>query len=245
MMQERSRSVVAEVYAALRAPAMTPGWWALLVAVTAGTNLADLFAATQPGARTSAAFALAALVRVLLVFWIGYALLRRLGGVARPLKVTGALFRYALFGIGLIALLAGCSLLAGYAVPDSMLARMFLTYGLLTVAVMALAPLYAWQAALAAGDRSFGPGGLWQALRSCHADLAMAYLAILPVALIHAGLTFAAIRTGAASAALALLALVGGLVSAVQLVLMAALAVIGWRLAGGHSPSLRDCPPVA
>lgn len=234
--------IVARMYGTLRGSGMTAPWWLLTIGITSGTNLLDFFAATQPDALTSLFFLFAVVVRILLVFWLAYALLRRLGGLAAPLRIGAPFFRFALFAICTIALIGLSGAISSMLTSglDRPVLTVIGTYVVLTLIVMALVRLYAWQAALAIGDRKLGASGAWRSLAPEHGRLALGYVAILPVAIVHATLTHFAVSGGLAPAPLALLAIVDGIVSAVQLVLAAALAVIAWRIATAKSGALRE-----
>lgn len=105
--------IAASTIALARSPRMGAAWWALAIAVTSGTNLLDFLAAARPGAATSAAFAVAAVIRLALVFWLSYALIRQLAGEARPAAPTAAFGRFALFQLGMVVLLGGAVGLVG------------------------------------------------------------------------------------------------------------------------------------
>src|SRR3712207_6613219 len=91
--------VLGGMLALLRLPHMTTAWWLLAIAITGGTNLLDFIAAAQPDAGRTPLFAVAALLRVGLVFWLGYAVIRHFAGEPSPMKITAAFFRFALFMI--------------------------------------------------------------------------------------------------------------------------------------------------
>jgi hypothetical protein len=211
---------------------MGPGWWIVAVAVTAGTNLIDFFVVAAGGGATPA-FIAAALVRVGLVFWLGYALTRRLAGVERPAAPTMALARYALF---MLAVAIAMGVLTGLATLISFL--------LCTLAGLLLVRLYAWQGALAVGDRTLGPAGAWRRLAGRTGALVLAYLAILPVAAVHHALTHYALQLLERPDLLAAIAIGDGLASALQLALTAALAVVAWTMASRPEP-LREAPALA
>jgi hypothetical protein len=213
---------------------MNVGWWLFVLAITAGTNALDFMAAAQPDAARSATFAVAALIRILLVFWIGFAILRRLAGPDGLSRAGMPFLRFSLFMIVMVALLAAATGLAVKltgAGADNPVTGV-VAFLLMTLISLALIRLYAWQAALAIGDRKLGPKGAWKALASRTGELRMAYLLlIVPVAALHSLLTRIALASGDDTATLLGLALVDGAVSAVQLVLTCSLAVSAWRAA--------------
>jgi hypothetical protein len=223
---------------------MGPGWWIVAVAVTAGTNLIDFFVVAAGGGATPA-FIAAALVRVGLVFWLGYALTRRLAGVERPAAPTMALARYALFMLAVaiaMGVLTGlATLIAG---ERGVAATGAVSFLLGTLAGLLLVRLYAWQGALAVGDRTLGPAGAWRRLAGRTGALVLAYLAILPVAAVHHALTHYALQLLERPDLLAAIAIGDGLASALQLALTAALAVVAWTMASRPEP-LREAPALA
>ncbi|MFN3943450.1 MAG: hypothetical protein ACK4K7_00805 [Allosphingosinicella sp.] len=223
---------------------MGRGWWIVAFAVTAGTNLIDFFVIAAGGAATPA-FTAAVAVRVVLVFWLGYALTRRLAGVERPAAPTAALGRYALFMIGVTVLMGAMTGLATLIVGNRGVATTGAVSALLgALAGLLLVRLFAWQAALAVGDRTLGPTGAWRRLAGQNGALVLAYLAILPVVAAHHALTHYALQLFDRPDLLAAVAIVDGLVSALQLALSAALAVVAWTIAAGSRP-LREAPALA
>lgn len=226
---------------------LSPAWWLIAIAVTGGTNLLDFFAAAQPGARTSPLFAAAAIVRIALVFWISYALIRRLAGHDAPARITMAFARFSLLAFAQVVLLGSMAAVARLLIgPDGSRVELGIALFLLTTAIMLiLVRLYAWQAALAVGDRTLGIGGAWRKLASHKFGLAAAYLVISAVAVVHMFLTQMALASGGEAGPLTALAIVDGVVSAVQLVLGASLAVAAWRLAGQGGEALRERAAVA
>jgi hypothetical protein len=219
--------------------------WAMLLAVTIGTNLID-FAVVAPGERPGAAFAAAAFLRVALVFWIAYALLRRLAGVPEAERITPAFFRLALLQIGL-AVLAGLGSRAGFAVagPRADLAGEWLValiamtlIGLLTIRLLA------WHAALAVGAPFGSIGPVWRAQRGGTMATAIGFLVlVVPFAALHLALTLIAVRVPLAAAPHVALGIVDGVVQAGQLLLSLALAIVAWRAAGSIGAAPVEAQP--
>jgi hypothetical protein len=239
-------SVARAMAAEVKSPRMGAGWWLLAIAIASGTNLLDFLAAPRGGAAPGALFAIAAFIRVALVFWLTYALIRRMAGLAEPGRITVAFGRFVLFQIGLVVLVGAVTGLATRALG---LSADGVTGGITSFVAMSLVylvivRLFAWQAALAIGDGTMGPGRAWRALAGHVGPLAGAYLAIAGFAAVHAALTRLALATDG-GAALAGLALVDGAVSAVQLVLTCALGVVAYRLASGRAGALREANALA
>ncbi|MBV8685645.1 MAG: hypothetical protein JOZ90_07255 [Alphaproteobacteria bacterium] len=227
---------------AARAKALPAPWWLLVAAIATGTNAVDFFAAAGPDPKHSLAFILSALVRVLLVFWVGYAVLRRLADVPAPMRVGMPFLRTLLFMLGsaaLMALATGIGAKAGGGGPRGITAGI-VAWLVMTVVGMALVRLDAWLAALAVGDRGLGPTGAWRRLAGGHGGLALASLVISLVGAVHSASTRLALLPGLEPSSLLGLALVDGIVSSVQLVLGAALAVAAWRAATDRAQPLRD-----
>lgn len=218
-------------------------WWLLTIAITVGTNALDFFAAaegTKPG--QSPAFIVSAIVRALLVFWLGYALLRRIAGVERPGRIGMPFLRVTLFTFGFLMLMGLCSLAGSALTGGGRTSAMgaLVSSVIMALVVIALLRLYAWQAALAVGDRSLGPLGAWRALSGRHVELAIAYLPIALIAFIHTLLTRMALEPQSSTERLALLAAGDGIVSALQLILGCALSVAAWRAAHDRAQPLRE-----
>jgi hypothetical protein len=233
--------VARAMIASLRSPSMSPGWWLLAIAVTSSTNLLDFFAAPKAGQQIGGAFAFAALVRVALVFWLSYALIRRLAGTDRPTAITPALARFVAFQIGMLVLFGAITGFVSRVLGVEMGGALggIVTFLIMTGTYLALVRLLAWQAALAVGDRDLGPARAWHGLADAKVPLVIGYLIIAGFSAVHSALTHLAIASER-SAGLAGLALVDGVVSAVQLVLICALSVTAWRLATGRSAALRE-----
>ncbi len=208
--------------------------WLILLAVTVGTNLIDFAAVPAAGTPPGAAFLLAVLLRIALVFWLVYALLRRLTDTPGPLSVTIAFWRLALLqmilliGVGLATRLG--AIMTG---PHPTLAAEWLG-GLLAIALVGLLTirLAAWHTALAVGEPFAALGPLWRGQRAITTPLALAFMVlVLPIAALHLALTLVGLRTPLSAPAHILLGIFDGLVQAWQLLLSLALGVVGWRFA--------------
>ena len=229
------------------AKALPVGWWLLAAAIAAGTNALDFLAASEPDAKRSAFFAVAVVLRVALIFWLAYALLRKLAGAERPMRIGMPFLRLTLFMIATVVVLGVVGALGALARDGDPLNPFAFVVTWLAVSIVALAliRLYAWQAALAVGDRTLGLDGAWRSLARSHGALAIAYLPIAAIALVHSLLTRMALSPGASREELLLLAGVDGIVSAVQLVLSCSLAVEAYRAAKAGSGALREGAAVA
>ena len=219
-----------------------PVLWMLTVASTIGTNLLDFWALPPPGNRPGPAFVVAAAVRVGLVCWISYALLRRIAGTPAALRITRALWPYSAL---LLALLVAFALfhrlaLAGVT-PATPLQRQWLALFLLTAGWSALTiPLLAWQAHLANGGAIGALGALLEGSAARTIPLFLAFAAIvLPLAGVHLALTLLGIRLPFPPVTLAALAVVDGSVQALQLAFGCGLCVVAWRLALREPPRSR------
>jgi hypothetical protein len=215
-------------------------WWLIALGITSFTNLADFLSGPGSGGAHSPQFLAAAVARIALVVWLAYALIRKMAGLARPATLELGLLRFFLFNVANGLLLGACAWAATLLLGSERdpLAFILLSQLLLSLIVVMLVRLFAWQTALAIGDRSLGPVGAWRGLSGRHGMLAVAYLAILPFAVLHAVLTELAVRSQGDNPTLIVLAFGDGAVSSVQLALYCALAVIAWRLAGGEAGAL-------
>ncbi len=207
---------------------------ALLVA-TVGTNLLDFATAPAPGDAIGAGFVAAAFVRIVLVFWIGYAVQRNLSGGAQPLRPAIALARFCalqvvlLVGFGMATKL-GAIMQGTGEVP---LARQWL-FGFLAMAFYALFTirLLAWNAALAMGERFDRLVPLWRVQARALGRIGGAYVAlILPITAIHLAMTLVALKTPMTTDLRLGLAVVDGLFQALELGLTCALGAVAWRVA--------------
>jgi hypothetical protein len=217
--------------------------WLILLAVTVGTNLLDFAAVPSAGGRPGLGFLLAALLRVALVFWVSYTLLRRLAGTARPHAVTIAFWRLALLQLAMLIVVGLATRLAFImAGPNPPLATAWLAgflglagAGLLTIRILA------WHTALAVGAPFAALGALWLAQKDAAGRIALAFVAlILPVAALHLALTLVGIRIPLAPLPHLLVAVVDGIVQAWQLALTLGLAVVAWQIGGSPGAAQVD-----
>lgn len=236
--------VRASLWRHLRAPVMSAELWLATAFVTIGTNLLDFATVPVPGTAPGAAFIAAAIVRVGLVFWIGYVLARRMAQWPNPWAIRPSFARYFLFGIVMAAAFAILVKLAGLAQPaEPSLASEWLAM-LVAVAIWSALTikLIAWNTALALDAPFRALPGIWRDLRGAGVALAMVFLqVILPFAAIHYALTLVGLRLALSGTALAALAAVDGVISAIQLVLTVALSVVAWRIARA-APGLQVGP---
>jgi hypothetical protein len=215
-----------------------PGWWLLAVAVTTGTDILDFVTLPRPEAHSGAALAVAVLLRVALLFWAGYALLRRLAGRRHPMRLTPGIGRFALFTLAMLIVFAVVSqiVLAGVA-GDSLATRWLAMFAVAAVWGIATIRLIGLSAAFANGIEWRAAGGVVRATRG-HAPALAACFAqiILPFAAIHLALTLLAVELPLAPRALVALAVLDGAVSAVQLLLTLALSHAAWRIDARRFP---------
>lgn len=218
----------------LRAPVMTAELWLATAFVTIGTNLLDFATVPLPGERPGALFAAAAAVRVLLVFWIGYAVARQMGGAADPWRPRLAFVRYSALSVALLILFGLATRIGLMLVPGERTIAGEWVAVLLVVAAWSVLTirLVGWGPALALDAPFRDLPRLWAGLRGAGVALAMVFVqVVLPFAAIHYALTLVGVRLPLDTPALAALAVVDGVVSAVQLVLTVALGVVAWRIA--------------
>ncbi|MDB5690714.1 MAG: hypothetical protein JWL91_2590 [Sphingomonas bacterium] len=224
------------VFARLRGAG--PEYWALAAFVTTVANLIDFAAVPSPGEGAGGGFVVAALARILLVLGAGYAIMRRMAEVPRPLAPGLAFLRFAAFSIISLALIGTLTQLIGRAtgIADQPLSTqwliMFAAAAVLGVAVIAVSPV---GPALAAGAPFRGILGVVRRTRGMRLPLAAVFLqCVLPFAAVHIALTLIASRLPLSGRAVAALALIDGVVSAVQLLFTAALFVTAWRMGEGR-----------
>lgn len=215
-------------------PRLSAPFVVALLAVTIGTNLLDFATLPAAAARPGASFALAALVRVALVFWISFVVQRRLIDPAAGLGPGRAIWPFVLlqilFLVGMIAIRAVTLRIAP---PAPTLAGEWLA-NFLSMALWALIAirLLSWNAALAVGARLDDLPELWRALRGQDLPLMAALLIlVLPFAALHLAFTLIGVRVPMASGPLIFLGVVDGIVSALFIALNSALAAAALRLA--------------
>lgn len=237
----RARDARAGIMAGVRAAG--PEFAMLAAFAGIATNLLDIATTPGPDEPVAVPLAVAAVVRVLLVFFAAYAIQRRMAGVPGALRVTGGFARFFLFSLifgvlsGLLtALGAQYSERAGMDLAGRWLAVLGITalWGVLVVRLTAWGPALATEA----GFRALP--GLLRRLRGTGVPLAMAYLqVVLPFAAIHSALMLIGTQLPLSGNSFAALALIDGVVSAAQLLLGSALAVFAWRLADDRPEALR------
>lgn len=237
---DRSVSGVRRALLAQMSPRALPAeLWLAAIFVMTGANLLD-FAVAGGSALGGSALIGSTLLRIIAVLWIGHALIRAMAGAPRPFAPGMTLLRY---GAITLLLLVGFGIFARIAVvaagPDAEIANQWLAM-VIANGIWAgfTIGLLAWQAALAIGDRGVPLRGLYARQRGTLLPLWLAFAAIvLPFAAIHGALVIIGGRLALSGTALAALALIDGIVSAIQLVAACALTVVAWRLA---SPPLHE-----
>jgi hypothetical protein len=205
---------------------------ALLVA-TIGANLLDF--ATPPGGAAGISNIAVAVIESLIVFWANYAVQRQLGGGARPFRPAVATARFAALQI---LLLAGFALATRLGTilqgpGDVPLATQWL-FGFIAIAFYALFTirLLAWNAALAAGEPFSVLSGIWRAQAGGLGAIGGAYVAlILPVTAMRLAIAIVAARIALTANVHLALAIIDGLLQALELGLTCALGVVAWRVA--------------
>ncbi|SNS61404.1 hypothetical protein SAMN06295912_11079 [Sphingomonas laterariae] len=208
--------------------------WLIALAVTTGTNLLTFATVPAAGERPTAGFIVMAVVRVVAVLWLAYALIRRIAGVPRPFAPGWPLLRFAglmlvlAAGFGLFSRLADVAAGGEAELADTWIAHIIATaiWAAFTIGLLA------WEAALAIDDRSFSFKGLLARQQGRLAPLWLAFAAlVLPFAAIHFALTLIAVKLTLPAKALAALAFVDGAVSAIEMVATCALVVVAWKIA--------------
>ncbi|MFW2831017.1 hypothetical protein [Sphingomonas sp. ID0503] len=201
------------------------GWWIAALAVTIGTNILDFLTAPRPGEELTAAFIPAALVRVVLVFWIGYLLVRRMMRATPAQGDRWTLPRYVALtlvlaiGYGMTQKIADLSL-----GQENLANRWLLMLAVSAAWTIILIRTTAWSAALAAGRRFRVLPSLWRSLSGRHFALSVVFAQlILPLIAIHLALALLSVTLILPPRALIGMAVVDGVVSAGQMVLTAAL----------------------
>jgi hypothetical protein len=228
-------SLSSQMLATLRP--MRRGVLVALLLATIGTNLIDFAAAPAPGGKPDIGFVAAAIVRIVAVLWVSYALQRHLAGGAQAFRPKPALARFVALQILLLAGF-GLAMRLGTIMQGpgpAPLATQWL-FAFLPTALYALFTirLLAWNAALAMGEPFRALGGVWRGQSGYDVPICAAYLSIvLPLAAIHLAMTLIALKTVMSPNALLVLAVVDGLFQALQLGLTCALGALAWRIARG------------
>ena len=225
------RDVRRSVLSLLGAAGMSAEQWLLVVFVTIGGNLLDLAAAPLLGVDASIFYIVASVLRAAILFWIGYGIIRRMAGVARPWAFQRGFIAFALFTLLLVVLFGALVNAARLILPATLrleqewIVILALTglWGVITIRLLAYQVAFATGTALAS---------IWRGFRRVTLPLVLTYLALLlPFAAVHLAFSVIGLRLPLSGNAAAVLAVIDGLVTAVQLVLGCALSVIAWRLA--------------
>lgn len=206
----------------------------MLLAATIGTNLLDFASMPASGARPTVPFLAAAIVRVVLVFWIAYAVQRRLTATPCPFAVQPSFWRFCVLEVVLFVGFGICVKLALMAAGTSPpLATEWLA-SFLALALWSLATIrtLAWVAALGAGAPFAALPRLWRAQTGMDLALIGAFCAlVLPPAAIHLALTLVGLKVPLPPKPKLALLLCDGMVQALQLAFTCALAAVAWRIA--------------
>lgn len=235
----RAPDFVRGTIALMRSGRVTPRLWLLGFVVLACTTLGEIRLLPAGGAGLAAAM----LLRVLLVVWLGYGLLRACGGSARPLEIATPYARFLgafllLFAGQLLVLMLADRLIGEEAVlADRWLAQFLATLGWMVATIR----LFAWQAALALGDRRLGAAGAWAGLAGVTLPLVKALMwLVAPFLAIHLALSLLLIEGGPAFRGTTgvALALIDALVSLGQLGFGSALCVAAWTVARARTGEL-------
>ncbi len=208
---------------------------AALLAATVGTNLLDCVTVPATGGKPGAGFLIAAIVRVVAVFWVSYAVQRHLAGGAQPFRPGLALGRFVLLQIALL-IGFGLAMRLGLIVQGpgpNPLATQWL-YAFLATALYALLTirLLAWNAALAMGEPFGALGPVWRGQAGRLGAIAGGFISlILPVAALHLAFTLVAVKTVLSFQTQLALGVIDGLFQALQVMLTCALGTVAWRIA--------------
>jgi hypothetical protein len=210
-----------------------------LLAVVIGTNLLDFVTAPAPGTTPNATFALAALIRIGCVFWIGYVVQRKLAGGDTAFAVGPALWRFAALQIlTLLGMLVVRLILLRIVPPAPTLVGEWMA-NLVALALWALIAirLLAWNAALSIEAPFAALPQVWRGQSGHDGAIAGAFVGlVLPAAAFHLALTLVAVRMQMAPQSRITIAVIDGLVSALQLALTCAIGAIALRLASRTEP---------
>ena len=238
----------AEVRAAVfgRVRSVGPEYAMLAAFVAIGANLFDLASLPVPGAGSNGGFVAAAIVRIVAVFLATYAILRRMAETPAPFRPGAAMARFFALAL-LLAVLSGLVTAGGARLlgGDEMdlASRWLVTLALAALWGVVTIRLVGWPAVLANGEPFGALPAAFRRLRGCGGRLALVFLQlVLPFAAIHLALNLIGAALPLPGGALAALALVDGVVSAIQLVLAAALAAVAMRIAADRAGALRDAP---
>jgi hypothetical protein len=223
-----------------------PEYWLLATLATTATNLLDFATLPVPGELPGPAFFAAAVARVLIVFYATFAIQRRMAKVSAPFAAGAPFVRFLLFSLAFAALYAaiGAGLSYGVMLPAMSISSQWLALlalaGLWGVLLIRLA---AWGPALATGEPFRALPGLFRRLRRSQVPLAFVFLQlVLPFAAIHLALALLGARLPLSGTAFAALALIDGVITAIQLLIASALGVFAWRIAQDRDGALREAP---
>jgi hypothetical protein len=214
------------------------GLVALLVIVI-GTNLLDFVTAPASGSTPGAPFALAALIRIGGVFWVGYVIQHKLASGGRAFAIGPAFWRFAALQIvTLVGMLIVRLVLLRIVPPAPTLVGEWMA-NLTALAIWGIVSirLLAWNAALSLEAPFAALRGIWRGQRGHDGAIAGAFIGlVLPAAAFHLALTLVAVRMPMAPQSRVTIAVIDGLVSALQLTLTCAIGAIALRLASRTEP---------
>jgi hypothetical protein len=243
-----ARVSTAEVRAGILAGLRTAGAeFAMLAAfVAVATNLLDFATVPAPGEGATGPFLVAVIVRVLGVFYVTYAIQRRMSGTAAPFRLGVPFLRFFLV-VMLSAVLFGLVTGGGARLIGSremaLETQWLATLGLGAAFNLLVIRLSGWAPALANGGPFKALPKFFRATRGAALPMILAYCQIiLPFAAIHLALTLLGVRLPLSGTAYAALGLIDGVVSAAQLMLTCALAVFAFRLGTERGGPLREAP---
>jgi cytochrome b len=208
---------------------------AALLAATVGTNLLDFATIPAVGTRPDAGFALAAIVRIVAVFWVSYAVQRHLAGGAQPFRPSLALGRFVLLQLALLigfGLATRLGLIVQGPGPNPLAARWLYAFLATTLYALLTIRLLAWNAALAT-DAPFGAlGPVWRGQTGRLGAIAGGFVSlILPIAALHLAFTLVAAETVLSPEARLVVGVIDGVLQALQVALSCALGTVALRIA--------------
>ena len=215
-----------------------PEYWAIAAFAAIIANLIDFAAAPDPTVGPEASFFVAAILRLVLVIGAGYAIMRRMADVPRPLLPGIALLRFAAFSIVTLALIVMLtqSIGLGTGIAEQPLSTQWLirfsAAAILGVVVIAVSPV---GPALAGGIPFRGILDVVRRTRGMRLALAAVFLqCVLPFAAVHIALALIGARLPLSGRAIAALALIDGMVTGMQMLFAAALSATAWRMGEGR-----------
>jgi hypothetical protein len=215
-----------------------PEYWAIAAFAAIAANLIDFASLPDPSEGPGASFAVAAIVRILLVLGASYVLMRRMAEVPRPLVPGVSFLRFAAFSLFALVAIGMLTQLIGRmtGIGDQPLSTQWLVrfsaaavLGVIVIAVSPVGP------ALAGGVPFRGIPDVVRRTRGMRLPLAAVFLqCVLPFAAIHLALALVGAQLPLSGGVIAALALVDGMISAAQLLFTAALYVTAWRMGEGR-----------